>query len=61
MARRLDPSGKLPPFSWLYKHPDEFMATPSNYPRKCGWCSETFWILNNMVRVCPKCDMGEGK
>ncbi len=58
--RTLDPSGKLPPFSWLYKHPNLFRETPAKYVKRCCWCNKAFWILDNGFRVCPKCDMSEG-
>lgn len=59
--RRLDAKGSLPDFSWLYKHPRAFTKKPSQYEQRCSWCNEPFWILKSVFRVCPKCDMSEGK
>lgn len=60
MPREMDAGSGLPDFSWLYKYPKSFRGSPSKYVKRCSWCRESFWILENGFRVCPKCDMSEG-
>jgi hypothetical protein len=59
--RSIPLNGGVPDFSWLYRYPKRFAERPHGYTRRCSWCGEAFWILKNMIRVCPKCDMAEGQ
>lgn len=54
--RNLRGADGLPGWSWLYKNGKKFLATPSAHPKTCSWCGETFWILANQWRACPRCD-----
>jgi hypothetical protein len=54
-VRRLNKDGSLPPFSWLFRKPGLFRKY--EYTKRCSWCNQAFWIVNNNFRVCSTCDL----